>query len=132
MLSILAQARSYDIGSYNVGEKLQFSMVTGKRVAQECLVFQGKQNIKADDGNTYRCLVFTFVEYDAVTEGRDKNKDGGKEVVTFYVTDDENHLPVRLDFYLNFGSAKAFLKNVTGNRYPLTSIVSTGTPTDQE
>lgn len=129
MLSILAQARSYDISSYKPGQKLEFSMVTGKTVAHEELVFQGKENIKADDGNTYRCLVFTFVEYGAVTQGKQQ---GGKEVVTFYVSDDQNHLPIRLDFYLNFGSAKAFLKNVKGNRYPLTSIVSKGSPCDQE
>ena len=35
-----------------------------------------------------------------------------KEVITFYITDDKNHLPVRLDLYLNFGSAKAFLSSV--------------------
>ena len=46
-------------------------------------------------------------------------------VVTFYITDDLNHLPVRLDMYLNFGSAKAFLSDIKGNRYPLTSIVKT-------
>ena len=46
-----------------------------------------------------------------------------KEVITFYITDDRNHLPVRLDMYLNFGSAKAFLTDIKGNRHPLTSIV---------
>ena len=46
-----------------------------------------------------------------------------KEVITFFVTDDLNHLPVRLDMYLNFGSAKAFLTDIKGNRHPLTSIV---------
>jgi hypothetical protein len=46
-----------------------------------------------------------------------------KEVITFYVTDDKNHLPVRLDLYLNFGSAKAFLHTIKGNRHPLTSII---------
>ena len=39
------------------------------------------------------------------------------------VTDDKNHLPVRLDMFLNFGSAKAFLNDVRGHRHPLTSIV---------
>ena len=43
---------------------------------------------------------------------------------TFYVTDDRNHLPVRLDMHLNFGSAKAFLKSVSGYRHPQTSIVT--------
>ena len=59
--------------------------------------------------------MFSLVEY---------NKKGKEEeVITFFVTDDDNHLPVRLDLYLNFGSAKAFLKTVEGNRHPLTSIV---------
>lgn len=121
MLSILAQARSYDISDYKVGQELKFTMATGKTIVNESLVYQGKENIKADNGVTYRCLVFTFVEYGAVSQGGHNND--GKEVVTFYITDDDNHLPVRLDFFLNFGSAKAFLRDVKGNKYPLTSIV---------
>jgi hypothetical protein len=29
-----------------------------------------------------------------------------KRIVDFYVTDDENHIPVRLDMFLKFGSAR--------------------------
>ena len=47
-----------------------------------------------------------------------------KEVDYFLHFDDKNHLPIRLDMYLNFGSAKAFLKSVRGNRYPMTSVVT--------
>ena len=73
----------------------------------------GQQHIVS---TTYRCLIFSLVEY---------NKKGKeKEVITFYVTDDRNHLPVRLDMHLNFGSAKAFLKSVSGYRHPQTSIVT--------
>ena len=46
-----------------------------------------------------------------------------KELVRFYVTDDENHIPIRLDMFLRFGSAKAFLTNIKGNRNPITCIV---------
>jgi hypothetical protein len=66
-------------------------------------------------GTLTNVVIPEYVEYD---------KDGDEdEVITFYVTDDRNHLPVRLDLYLNFGSAKAFLKTVKGNRYPLESII---------
>ena len=121
MLSILVQARSYDISQYKVGQDLSFEMTTGKKVANVTLVYQGKENIKGDDGTVYRCIVFTFVEHGEVTEGSQQNQ--SKEVVKFFITDDENHIPVRMDFFLNFGSAKAFLKNIEGNRHPLTSIV---------
>lgn len=117
MLNILARARSFDPTNYKVGQKINFLMATGRKVEEQTLIYRGKKNFTAEDDKetTYRCLVFSLVEY----EKRGKEK----EVITFYVTDDDNHLPVRLDLYLNFGSAKAFLKKVKGNRYPLSSIV---------
>lgn len=115
MLSIMLQARSLDVSDYTPGQTILFYMATGKRVEEQNLVFRGKENYKAENGVTYRCLVFSLVEYD--------KKGEEKEVITFFVTDDKNHLPVRLDMYLNFGSAKAFLKDIKGNRHPLTSIV---------
>lgn len=115
MLSILLQARSYDPKNYKVGDKILFPMATGRKIEDQTLIYRGKENFEAENGTIYRCLVFSLVEYDK--NGKEK------EVITFYVTDDKNHLPVRLDLYLNFGSAKAFLKTVEGNRHPLTSIV---------
>jgi hypothetical protein len=41
--------------------------------------------------------------------------------VKFYITDDKNHLPVRLDLNLNFGTAKAFLTGASGIRNPQTA-----------
>ena len=114
MLSILAQARSYDPRDYKVGEKILFPMATGRRVEEQTLIYRGKEEIEANNDTIYRCLVFSFVEY---------KKGKEKEVITFFVSDDKNHLPIRLDMYLNFGSAKAFLKSVRGNRYPMTSVV---------
>ena len=49
----------------------------------------------------YNCLVLSYIE-------KEEKKD--KEIVRFYVTDDNKHVPVRLDMFLRFGSAKAFLK----------------------
>ena len=115
MLSILLQARSFDPTSYKKGDKILFPMATGRRVEEQTLIYRGKKNFKAEVGVKYRCLVFSLVEYDK------KGKE--VEVITFYVTDDKNHLPVRLDLYLNFGSAKAFLRTIEGNRHPLTSII---------
>lgn len=114
MLSILAQARSFDPAKYKIGERIIFPMVTGTEVENQTLIYRGKKEFTAENDTTYRCLVFSLVEYKHKKE---------KEIITFYITDDWNHLPVRLDMNLNFGSAKAFLKTVKGNRHPLTSIV---------
>lgn len=115
MLSMLLKARSFNADGYKVNQKIKFLMADGDDVKMETLIYRGKKNFKMEStGITYRCLVFSFVEYK-------KNKE--KEVITFYVTDDDNHLPVRLDMYLNFGSAKAFLNGYKGVRNPMTSIV---------
>jgi Protein of unknown function (DUF3108). len=114
MLSILAQARSYNPGDYKVGDRIRFPMATGRKIEEQTLIYRGKKNVEANNDSTYRCLVFSLVEY---------KKGKEKEVITFYVSDDKNHLPIRLDMYLNFGSAKAFFKGVTGYRHPMTAVV---------
>ena len=96
MLSILAQARSYDPADYKIGDRIQFPMATGRKVEEQTLIYRGKEEVKANNDTIYRCLVFSFVEY---------KKGKEKEVITFFISDDKNHLPIRLDMYLNFGSA---------------------------
>lgn len=114
MLSILLQARSYDASDYKIGDKILFSMATGRDIEKQTLIYRGKEVYKGENDIKYKCLVFSLVEY---VKGKEK------EVITFYVTDDRNHLPVRLDMYLNFGSAKAFLTEIKGNKYPLDCII---------
>ena len=55
-------------------------MATGRKVEEQTLIYRGKENVKAENGVTYRCLIFSLVEYDK------KGKE--KEVITFFVTDD--------------------------------------------
>lgn len=115
MLSILNAARSFDASAYEQGHRIHFPMATGKRVEEQTLVYKGLKDFKANDGNTYRCLVFSLLDYDT--------KDREKELLRFYVTDDANHLPVRIDFYLRFGIAKAYYQGGTGIRHPQEAIV---------
>ena len=115
MLSILNVARSFDASDYKVGQRIHFPMATGKKVEEQTLVYKGKEVFEANDDVKYRCLVFSLLDYDV--------KDKDKEMLRFYVTDDQNHLPVRIDFYLRFGTAKAFYKNGKGLKNPQTSIV---------
>ena len=112
---MMLRARSFDASDYKVGQKIKFPMADGGKVEEQTLIYRGKKNFKMEESKTkYRCLVFSFVEYE---DGKEK------EVVTFYITDDKNHLPVRLDMYLRFGSAKAFLTDAKGVRNPQTAII---------
>ncbi len=115
MLSILLRARSFDASNYRKGQKIHFLMATGKKVEKQTLIYKGKENFKANDDVTYRCLVFSLLDYD--------EKDKEKELLRFYVTDDTNHLPLRIDFYLKFGTAKAYFKSAKNLRNPHAAIV---------
>ena len=115
MVSMMLRARSFDPAGWNEGERRNFVMADGRDCGRQSILFRGRQTFKVEHTDiTYRCLVFSFIE-------RKNNKE--KEIVRFYITDDANHLPVRLDMNLNFGTAKAFLRNASGVRHPQTSIV---------
>ena len=115
MLSMLLRARSFDPIGFKEGHRIKFLMADGKRCEWQSIVYRGKKNFQVENSTTtYRCLVFSFVEM----------KDGEeKEVVRFYITDDANHLPVRLDLNLNFGTAKAYLRGAQGIRNPQTAKI---------
>ena len=115
MVSMLLKARSFDASKYQKGKRIVFYMADGKRVAPEQIVYRGKDTFTVEGTKqTYRCLVFSFIE---------KKNGKEKDVITFYVTDDANHMPVRLDMNLTFGTAKAYLRMATGLRNPQTSLV---------
>lgn len=114
MLNIFMRARSFDPVNWKKGNVVPFPIVDGDSRNQAQIKYFGKVNIKADNGHTYRCLQLAYME-----------KEDGKfrRIVDFYVTDDANHIPVRLDMFLKFGSAKAFLVTMKGLRNEVGSLV---------
>lgn len=115
MMSIYLRARNFDASKMKVGQKITLPIANASRLQDTWLVYQGKETIEMKNSSSkYRCLVLSFME----------REDGEvKEIIRFFVTDDQNHLPVRLDMFLRFGSAKAYLTGMKGVRSPLTSKV---------
>lgn len=113
MLSLFSVARTYDPKDFKVGQRLYFPMTSSDEVKDEILIYKGKETIKANDGHKYRCLVFTLLD--------DEVKDKERELCRFYFSDDSNHIPIRIDFNLKFGTAKGYFKQAENLKYPLTS-----------
>ncbi len=114
MLGIVLRARSFDASKMVVGMGTEYQMATGRAVKHEVLMYEGMKVVNTKDNHSYRCHCFTLFD----DEGK-----GGKKAITVYVTDDKNHIPVRIDLYLRFGAAKAYLRSVQNNRYPITSFI---------
>ena len=114
MISMLLRARSFNPEGWKKGKRVNFPITDGTKIINAMLEYKGKTTVKADNGVKYRCLQLSYMEYE----------DGKyKEIVRFYVSDDANHVPVRLDMFLKFGSAKAFLVGAKGIKSKMTSIV---------
>lgn len=114
MMNIFLRARSFNPDNWKAGYVVNFPIADGNGTDPAQLKYKGKKTIKADNGQKYRCLELSYME---------KSKGKWKEIARFFVTDDANHVPVRLDMFLKFGSAKAFLTNMTGLRNSVTSKV---------
>lgn len=116
MMSIFLRARNFDASKFTVGQNIPMPISDAKRLSNSWLKYQGKETFEIEETKQkFKCLVFSFIE-----------REDGKnhELIRFYVTDDYNHIPVRLDMFLSFGSAKAFLKGYKGVRNPMTSKIS--------
>lgn len=103
MVNIFQRARSFDPKNWKPGYEVKFQITDGTKVLDAKIKYSGKSTVKADNGKKYNCLQLSYIE-------RDNGKD--KEICRFHVTDDAFHIPVRLDMFLRFGSAKAFLTNI--------------------
>ena len=115
MLSIFMRARSFNPEGWKKGNRIYFPITDGTSIESAVLEYKGKTTVKADNGKKYRCLQLSYME---------KESNGKyKEIVRFFVTDDANHVPVRLDMFLKFGSAKAFLVGMKGVKSEIKSTV---------
>ena len=113
MMSIFLRARNFDATKMKVGDKIPMPISDARHLTNSWLKYNGTTTLKMkNSGDKYRCLVFSFIE----------REDGeNHELIRFYITDDRNHLPVRLDMFLSFGSAKAYLTGYKGLRNPMES-----------
>ena len=115
MMSIFLRARNFDASKMKKNETIPMPVSDAMGLSNSWLEFRGRENYKmSDTKEKFRCLVFSFYE-------RDNGK--SKELLRFWVTDDENHIPLRLDMFLSFGSAKAYLKSYRGVRSPMTAKI---------
>ena len=115
MMSIFLRARNFSSAGMKEGDIIPMPISDARSLANSWLTYRGKETYKIEGTKEkFRCLVFSFYE-----------REDGKnhELIRFFVTDDDNHIPVRLDMFLSFGSAKAYLKAYKGVRGPMTSRV---------
>jgi len=112
LMSILFYARTLDYTYMKNGSETKVNFVTGKDKVSMRIIYNGKEQVKANDGKKYNCVKLTlYIQDDAF--------DNGKEAMKVFITDDNNRMPVRLETKLKVGSTRVILKSYKGNKHPV-------------
>ena len=116
VLSAIYYARNVDYNKYKPNDKIPFSMFLDNNIYGLYIKYLGKERIKTRYG-TFNAIKFKPLLLKGTIF------DGG-EKMTVWVTDDENHLPVRIESPIAVGSIKVDMMGFGKLRHPLSALVS--------
>jgi hypothetical protein len=114
VVSALYFARNIDFSKYKSGDKIAFTMFLDNEIYNMYLRYIGKEEIKTKYGKFK-----TIKLKPLLLKG---NAFDGGEKMNVWITDDENHIPVRAESPLTVGSVKVDMMGYKNLRYPLTSL----------
>lgn len=116
VLSSIYYARNIDFSNKKKGDKVFFNMFLDDKVYPIYLTYLGKEKIKTKYG-TFNSIKFspTLIAGTIFKEG---------DAMTVWVSDDANHVPVRINSPISVGSIKVDLMKFTNLKYPFTSLIS--------
>lgn len=115
VLSTIYYARNVDYNKYKPGAKIPFSMFLDDKVYNLYIRYLGKERIKTKYGvfNTIKIVPLLI-------EGTIFN---GGEKMTVWISDDNNHIPVRVDSPILVGSIKVDMIGYENLRNPFTGLI---------
>lgn len=115
VVSMVYYARSINFDKYKVDEKITFDIFLDNQVYHMYMRYMGKETIKTRYGK-FRCIkIKPLLLKSSTFEGGEK--------MTAYLSDDMNHLPIRIESGISVGSVKVDMMMYSNLRYPLTSLI---------
>jgi hypothetical protein len=116
VLSAIYYARNIDFNKYNVNDKIPLTMYLDNQVYDLYIRYLGKEKIKTKYGK-FRAIKFSpLLIKGTIFEGGEK--------MAVWVSDDANHIPLRIESPIVVGSVKVDMMGYKNLRYPLSSLVS--------
>ena len=116
VLSSIYYARNINFNNRKVNEQIPFTMFLDNTVYNLYIKYLGKEQIKTRYG-TFNAIKFKpLLVKGTIFEGGEK--------MTVWVTDDPNHIPIRIESPITVGSVKVDMMGYGKLRYPLSSLIS--------
>ena len=115
VVSSVFYARNIDFSRLRVNDKITFSMFLDNEVYSMYIRYLGKDVIKTKYGKFNAIKFKPLLIKGTIFEGG--------ENMTVWVTDDANHIPVRIESPIAVGKVKIDLMGYENLRHPMTSLV---------
>jgi hypothetical protein len=115
VLSAIYYARNIDYNKFKPGDKIPFNMFLDDKVYALYIKYVGKEKITTKMGTFNAIKIVPLLIEGTIFKGGEK--------MTVWVTDDENHLPLRIDSPILVGSIKVDLIEYNNLRNPFLAMV---------
>ncbi|MEP7317780.1 MAG: DUF3108 domain-containing protein [Panacibacter sp.] len=116
VLSSIYYARNIDFSKYSPGDKIPFDMFLDNEVYNLYLRYMGKETVKTKYGKFNAIKFKPLLVKGTIFQGGEK--------MTVWVSDDANHIPLRIESPIVVGTIKIDMMQYKNLRYPLSSLVS--------
>lgn len=111
VISIMYYARNINYDQYKPGDKIPFSMFLDNKVYNMYIHYRGKETVKTKYGKFSAIKLKPLLLKGNIFDGGEK--------MTIWITDDANHIPVRIESPISVGSVKVDLMHYENLKYPL-------------
>ncbi len=116
VVSSMYYARNINFNKYKPGDKIPFDMFLDDEVYHLYIRYLGKEKVKTKYGKFNAIKFKPLLVKGTMFEGGEK--------MTAWVSDDPNHLLLRVESPISVGSIKVDMMSYKNLRYPLTSLQS--------
>jgi hypothetical protein len=116
VLSAVYNARNIDFDKYRINDKIPYSMFLDSQVYNLYIRYLGKEVIKTRYGKFHAIKFKPLLIYGTIFTGGEK--------MTVWISDDANHLPLRIESPISVGRISADMMGYHNLRYPLKSLIS--------
>jgi hypothetical protein len=117
-VSLFFNMRSADISDYRVGEQHELQMVLEDTIRYLKYRFEGREEKKIRNFGRFRTLKFAC----QIGTSQSYSFTDGSEFF-IWLSDDQNRIPLQLESPIRVGSVNAYISEVKGLRYPLSSKI---------
>jgi hypothetical protein len=116
VLSSIYYARNIDYNKLNKGDKIPFTMFLDNASYDLYIRYLGKETITTKYGTFKAIKIAPLLIKGTIFKGGEK--------MAIWVSDDENHVPLRIDSPIAVGSIKVDLMGYTNLKNPLTALIN--------